>query len=105
MATKVYDLVVKVGEYADGRGDKKARFENVGAVMKGDNGSYIMLKRTFNPAGVPDFSGKNSDAILISCFEPRQDQGRAAPAPAPAQARPRSAPPQADDQIDDDIPF
>lgn len=61
---KKYDLAVKVGEY-EKDGQKKNRYQNVGAIMEGDNGPFILLEKTFNPAGIQD--GKNS--VLISMFE------------------------------------
>ena len=72
MATKLYDLVVKTGEYTS-NGETKGRYENVGSMMQGDKGQFLILKRTFNPAGVanPD----NKDSIIVSCFEPK-DQGQ-----------------------------
>jgi hypothetical protein len=92
--TKIKDLAVKTGEYTV-NGETKGRYENVGAVMQGDNGKFIMLKRTFNPAGVPNPDGR--DSVLISMFDVKDAQGNkpaAAPAPrAPAQT------------ADDDIPF
>jgi len=71
MAQKTHDLVVKVGEYQTRDGQTKARYENIGALMHGDKGPFIMLKRTFNPAGVPN---DGRDNILISAFEPRDNQ-------------------------------
>lgn len=79
---KIRDVVVKVGEYTDrNTGETKGRFENVGALMQNDDeaGSFfIMLKRTFNPAGVPKQDDRES--ILLSCYVPKdqresQDQG------------------------------
>lgn len=74
-AQKLYDLAVKTGEYQNQNGETKSRYENVGAVMQGENGQFIMLKRTFNPAGVPDLQGRGGDSVLISCFEPNNQQG------------------------------
>ena len=71
MAHKTHDIVAKVGEYTDRQGNTKARYENVGALMQGDNGPFIMMKRTFNPAGLPQ---DGRDNALLSCFEPRDDQ-------------------------------
>ena len=80
MARKIFDLAVKTGEYTTASGDVKAKWQNVGAVFEGDKGGqFVMLNRWFNPAGVPDLSGKGSDSILLSCFEPRQDGERAQP--------------------------
>lgn len=70
--TKLYDLVVKTGEYQNGQGETKARYKNVGAVMRNDNGQFLMLDRTFNPAGVPG----DRDTVLISMFEPRDNNQR-----------------------------
>lgn len=75
-STKIRDIVVKVGEYTDrNTGTTKGRFENVGALMESDNNGeksmFIMLKRTFNPAGVPGQDARES--ILLSCYVP-QDQ-------------------------------
>lgn len=71
MAHKTHDIVAKVGEYTDRQGNTKARYENVGALMQGDNGPFIMMKRTFNIAGLPQ---DGRDNALLSCFEPRDDQ-------------------------------
>lgn len=97
MAKKLYDLAVKTGSYTNNAGETKGRWQNVGALMQGDDGGkFIMLAKWFNPAGLPDLSGKNatSESILVSLFEPKQhgEQRQAAPAPAAAPA-------------DDDIPF
>lgn len=76
MAKKLYDLTVKTGEYTDRNGNKKGRWQNVGAVMQGDDGGkFIMLAKWFNPAGVPDLSGRGGESILLSMFEPRNDNG------------------------------
>lgn len=67
---KVYDAAVKTGSYMKD-GQEKNRYENVGTVWEGDNGLYLVMKRTFNPAGVPFKDG--SDSIFVSLFEPRND--------------------------------
>lgn len=67
---KVYDVVVKVGEKSDG----KAMWQNVGVVMKGDKGPFLLLNRYFNPAGVPGNEGKAS--VLCSLFEPKDNEFR-----------------------------
>lgn len=91
-AKKLYDLAVKTGSYTDRQGTEKGRWENVGSVLQmEDGGKVILLKRTFNPAGVPFRDG--SDQIMVSMFEPKQDGGQQ----APAQQRSAAA--------DDDIPF
>lgn len=69
---KVYDLCVKVGSYTDRQGNLKAKWQNIGAVMTGnDKSSFILLDRTFNPAGVP-IDGDNTERILINLFKPKE---------------------------------
>ena len=95
---KKYDLVVKVGEYTDGQGQTKGRFKNVGVVMDGQNGPYILLDRTFNPAGVGGNDGRES--IIVSMYEPKQDGAQPAQqrSAAPAQRAPQRP-------LDDEVPF
>lgn len=72
MTQKLYDLCVKTGSYTNAQGEEKGRYENIGSVMQGDKGQFLILKRTFNPAGVPNPDCK--DSVLISCFEPQNKQ-------------------------------
>ena len=60
---KTHDLAVKVGEYQKD-GQTKNRYQNVGVIIQGQHGPYILLEKTFNPAGIQD--GKGS--VLISMF-------------------------------------
>jgi len=69
--SKKYDIAVKVGEY-EKNGETKSKYENIGVMLKGEHGPYILLKRTFNPAGVPN--PNNRDTVLISLFEPKEKQ-------------------------------
>lgn len=90
------DLVVKTGSYTDRDGNEKARFENIGRLMEGKDGLYLLLKRTFNPAGVSVEPGR--DSIIVSVFEPREQGQRPAAQGGPGERT--SAPsPQPDDQI------
>ena len=102
-AKKVKDLAVKTGSYTV-NGETKGRYKNVGSMMKSDDGSYfLLLDKTFNPAGVP--GDPDRDNILISVFDLREADGQQAQR-APQQQRQapaRSAP--AGDFADDDIPF
>ena len=98
--TRLYDLVVKTGEYQDRNGQTKARYENIGAVMRNENGQFAMLKKTFNPAGVPS----DRDTIMVSMFEPkanrRQDNGyKANDSGYGGGGQPSSC------DLDDEIPF
>ena len=110
MAKKLYDLAVKTGEYQDrATGQTKGRWQNVGAVMQADDGNkFIMLAKWFNPAGVPDLTGKNatSESILLSMFAPKDPNAAPAPAQAPAPRAAAPAPrPAAAPMDDSDIPF
>lgn len=91
MAQKKYDVAAKTGTYMKD-GQEKSRYETVGTIWEGDNGPYLVMKRTFNPAGVPFKDG--SDSIFLSLFEPRQDEQK--------QGKPSK---QADDFPADSIPF
>ena len=74
--SKKYDVCVKVGEYTDSNtGETKSRYQNIGVVMDGSNGPYMLLKRWFNPAGMPNLEGRES--LLVSLFEPRDRQDQA----------------------------
>lgn len=94
---KKFDLVVKVGEYTDGQGQTKGRFKNVGVMMDGDKGPYILLDRTFNPAGVGGNEGRES--IIVSLYEPKDSAGQQQ---APAA---KSGGYKASDLDGDDVPF
>jgi hypothetical protein len=90
---KIKELAVGVRKYTDGTGQEKTQWENIGAIFKNEEGkSFISIKRTFNPAGVPNPDQK--DSIIVSMFEPKEKDGAQAAAPAKAAA-----------PIDDDIPF
>ena len=83
---KVYDVAVKVGTYQKD-GQDKARWQNVGVVLKNDEGNMMMiLERSFNPAGVPFKAGENT--IILSFFDPK---GSSQPAPVK--------------QVEEEIPF
>lgn len=106
---KIRDIVVKVGEYQDrNTGETKGRFENVGALMQNDDeaGSFfIMLKRTFNPAGVPKQDDRES--ILLSCYVPKDQREQSDQSDAPRQHMPRDKAarqiPQHAPSFDDDM--
>ena len=68
MAKVIADVCVKVGTKADGKG----RYENVGAKwQKEDGGTFVTIKRTFNPAGVPN--PDNRDNIILSIFDKKDN--------------------------------
>ncbi len=99
---RVKDVAAISGTYQDNQGQTKNRYVNVGVVMKGDDGnSFILLNRTFNPAGITP-KNPNDDKILLSLFDPRDDNGRTPSAAPAAAAAPRAPAPVTGD---DDIPF
>lgn len=100
--TKKYDIAVKTGSYQDSQGQTKNRYMNIGAVMQGDNGPFILLDPMVNLAAAPREPGK--DRVICSLFEPRDNNQQQAPAAAPAQ-RQAQRPAPAQQPMDDDIPF
>lgn len=73
MSRKVYDLAVVVDTY-EKDGQKKNKYQNIGAIIeKDDGGRFMLLERWFSPAGVsnPD----NRSNVIVSLFEPKQNTG------------------------------
>lgn len=95
MAKKIRDIAVKTGEYEDQHGNKKGRWQNVGSLMQGDDGGlFIILERTFNPAGVANPEQRSS--VVLSCFDVKgRDE------PQQRQTPERGGGPS----FDDEIPF
>ena len=73
---KVFDLAVKTGEYQKD-GETKNRYQNIGSIMENDNGQFMILDRTFNPAGVPNPDNKSS--VIVSMFKSDRDNGNKKP--------------------------
>jgi len=102
---KIKDLAVKTGSY-EKNGETKNRYENIGGVFEGENGKFLMLKRSFNPAGVPFKEG--SDTIIVSMFDVNDGDGQGG---GGGQRQQRPAPQQRPAQGggggygDSDIPF
>ena len=94
---KKYDVVAVVGEYKDNSGQTKKNYLNVGAVMSNDNGFYLLMDKTFNPAGLAE-PGKRS--IILSLFEPKERQQN--PQQNQGGGMNREQPPF---NMDDQIPF
>jgi len=108
MAKKLKDIVVKTGTYTDSNGLNKNRYKTVGVLLEGEYGPYIMLDRTFNPAGVP--SNDSNDRIILSLFAPRDQQSDQQPGEFQQsqnfqQPTPQPAPKQTGTLDDDDVPF
>ena len=73
MAKKAYDVAVVVGEYQKD-GETKPQWLNVGVVLKKDDGKpFMLLNRTFNPAGVP-ISEDNQKTVLLNFFVPKKNE-------------------------------
>jgi len=67
---KVKNLAVKIGSYTDRSGKERGRWHNIGSVMEDTNGGkFLLLDRTFNPAGVPN--PDNRDSVIVSIFDIR----------------------------------
>ena len=82
MSGKLYDLVVTTGSYLDSSGQSKNRYQNMGALMENkEGGKYILINKTFNPAGVPSVPEK--DSIAVSLYKPREETKPAAKPPEP----------------------
>ena len=69
---KKYDIAVVVGVYTDNSGEQKNRYKNVGAVIQGENGPFIVMDKTFNPAGL--VRDPDKDSVILSLFEPREKE-------------------------------
>jgi hypothetical protein len=91
MGTKLYDICFVAGEYQTQSGEQKKRYENVGVVMNGEYGPYIIMNRHFNPAGVPGDGTKASVILKLFKNEPTQD-AYPDPAAGPAVQHSQGAP-------------
>lgn len=67
---KTHDLCVKIGSY-ESEGKQKNRYLNIGAMFDGEKGKYILLNKTFNPAGVID--ERNGQSVIVSMFEIKKE--------------------------------
>lgn len=62
-----YDLCVATRNYKDSYGNEKAVWENVGSILKNNDGKpFMLLKAHFNPAAIQRKEG--SESILVSVF-------------------------------------
>lgn len=78
MATHLKDVMVVTGTYTDSSGQEKKRYKNVGRLLRNDNGEFLVIERTFNPAGIP-----GDGDVFLSLFEPKAKES-ASRAPAPS---------------------
>lgn len=102
MAKKVYDMAVKVGTYQKD-GETKNRYQNIGAVLQGDNGPYMIMDRHFNPAGIPN--PEDRENLIISLFQPRQNGGGQDGGQQQSQQPQGGGGANFDQDFQDDVPF
>lgn len=95
--THLKDLAVVVDTYQDRDGNEKKRWKSIGKLMRNQNGDFLVMDRTFNPAGLP-----GQGDIFISLFDPKPRQqsggsqgGGNYDAPPPSGSR----------DLEDEIPF
>lgn len=76
---KKYTIKVKTGSFQAADGTTKNRYLEIGSIIEGDRGPFMLLSRTFSPSGIDVEPGK--DMIVCSMFEPKdfQDDIPAAP--------------------------
>lgn len=105
-STRLRDIVVKVGEYEDrNTGERKSRWKSVGTLMKmeEDGSMFIILERTFNPAGVPN--PDNRETVLLSCFVPQDQRDGSARGSDSRGSESHQGGSASGGQMDDNIPF
>ncbi|KAB2887887.1 MAG: hypothetical protein F9K32_18470 [Desulfobulbaceae bacterium] len=70
MSKKLYDVAIPLGTYEDREGNEKTRWQNVGAILEGEKGPYLLLDRWFNPAGMPN--PENRTSVILTLMEPKK---------------------------------
>lgn len=68
---KTHNICVATGKYTNKDGKEVNRYITVGSKMEGDKGAFLLLNRTFSPAGVPN--PDNRDSIILSLFEIKEE--------------------------------
>lgn len=97
---KIKDLCVITRKYTDRDGKEKSQYENVGHILQMDDGSEMqLLKRTFNPAGVPN--PDNRDTVILYRFDVKDKSAAPGSAPSPAPAPSTNVPQMAGDPNED----
>lgn len=94
---KKYDICAVKGTYTNKEGKTRNEYLNVGVVMEKEGREFILLERTFNPAGLPNPDNRSN--VLLSLFEPKE-KGQAQP-----QSKSYDSTPAHNDVDDDEIPF
>lgn len=67
MTKKTHTLAVKVATYTKD-GQQKNRYAYIGAILTGKYGPFMLLEKTFNPAGV-DCEGSQVKISMFPCEE------------------------------------
>ena len=72
--TKVADIAIKVGEY-EKDGQKKGEYENIGALMQGDDGNEFLLLNNscLNPSLAMIANRERKRRVIASIFRERED--------------------------------
>lgn len=102
MATKRYDLAINLGEYTNAQGETKNRYHNIGVIMEGDKGPYLLLNALYVSSQLNGLVNKERrESLIVSMFEPKgEGEQRRAPQKTAPAATAAAAP-----FDDDDIPF
>lgn len=93
--THLKDIVAAVDTYTDRNGNEKKRWKNVGKLLRNDKGDFLVLDRTFNPAGMP-----GDGDVFLSLFDPQQKDGQQSQGGGNYDA-----PPASNRDLEDDIPW
>ena len=101
---KIKDLVVKTGSYTKNDGTEAAIWLKIGTLFEGDKGQFILLDKTFNPAGVTDGGGKVRTNIMVSLFDPKDNNAPASQSNHD-QAKSNGYQQQQEPLDDDAVPF
>jgi len=72
MAQKKYDVAIPLGSYTDKDGNEKTRWQNVGAILEGDKGPYLLLDRWFNPGGLPN--PENRTSVILNLLDAKKNR-------------------------------
>lgn len=79
---KKYDAVIAVGSYTDAQGNAKKRYLNIGAVMDGEHGPYLLLDAHILSMQVFALANKERrDSVLVSLFDPNHERSTGEPLP------------------------
>jgi hypothetical protein len=74
MSKKIKNLCVATSKYTNRDGQEKTNWLNIGAIIqKDDGGKFMIMNRTFNPAGIPN--PENKDTFIVSMFDVEKKDG------------------------------